>query len=136
MDPTTRNIARLHEALAAFNDSVNRNRYFDLYDEHIIFHGYADNLVQGLASLKDYYQQIWSVLDAPIVVVDDIVGSADVVACRYTLSGIHIGPFMGIPGTNRQFSVEGMTFLRFKKERCVERWQGMDQISLLRQLST
>lgn len=132
--PTTRNIARLHEALAAFNDPLNRERYFDLFDEQVIVHGYEDNAPQGLVGLKDYYRQIWTAFDDLFVTAEDVLASEQTVACRYVLSAIHTGFFMGIPATNRRFTVEGMTFLRFVNERCVERWQNMDRLSLLRQL--
>lgn len=134
MDTTTRNIARLHEALAAFNDPYNRENYFNLYDEHVILHGYADNLEHGLAGLKDYYRHAWAVLGNLLVTVEDIAASGNTVACRYKLSAVHLGTFLGIPATNRQFNVDGMTFLRFANERCIERWQSMDKLSLLRQL--
>jgi predicted ester cyclase len=134
MDSTARNIATLHKALTAFNDPINRESYFDLYDEQIVLHGYTDGLTQGLTGLKTYYRQVWAALDAPHISVEDIVASGDTVACRYILSATHNGLFMGIPGTHRQFSVNGMTFLRFANGRCVERWQGMDRLSLLRQL--
>ena len=41
---------------------------------------------------------------------------------------------MGVPPTGRRVDVDGMTILRFRDGKIVERWQAMDMLGLLTQL--
>lgn len=62
------------------------------------------------------------------------MAGGDRVACRFMVSGMHRGPFRGMPATNKPFSLPGITILRFADGRCVERWSQADFLSLLQQL--
>lgn len=55
-------------------------------------------------------------------------------ACRFVVTGKHTGPFQGMPPTGKEFTLPGITILRFSGERCVERWSQADFLGLLQQL--
>jgi predicted ester cyclase len=56
------------------------------------------------------------------------------VTCRFSVSGVNNGPFMGMPPTGKEISMDGITILAFRDGKCVERWSQADFLSLLQQV--
>ena len=57
-------------------------------------------------------------------VLEELVEEGDDVAVRLRFEGIHMGDFMGVPPSDKQFSVEGAAFLR------IARGQGRPALGL------
>jgi predicted ester cyclase len=123
----------LHSAIDCFADPARRPRYFDLYAENIILHGYA-GVDPGLESVKRYYEAFWSAFPDAKVTAEDTVEQGDKIALRFLITGTHRGPILNIAPTGRAISFAGMTILQFHSGKCVERWSVTDSISLLAQL--
>ena len=123
----------IHRALECFADPAQRSRYFDLYAEDIVVHGYV-GVDPGLESVKQYYETFWYAFPDSQVKAEEIVEQGDRVALRLLITGTHLGPFLGIAPTGRTVSFAGMTILRFRGGKCVERWSVTDAVSLLIQL--
>ena len=68
--------------------------------------------------------------------VEDLIAEGDRVVTRFTWSGTHRGPFMGVPPTGRRVAVEGIWIHRLEGGRIVEgrEWGQVDWLGLLRQL--
>jgi SnoaL-like polyketide cyclase len=66
--------------------------------------------------------------------VDDILAADEAAACRWTLTGTHSGPFLGVEMTARHVEVSGMDFFHISRERITEFWRSMDLRALLNQL--
>lgn len=66
--------------------------------------------------------------------LDQVTAEEDRVAIRLTAKGSHRGTFLGIPATNKSVSFSGMTFIRLKDGKVVERWGISDLPSLMMQL--
>lgn len=127
------NRGAINRALKCFADPAQRSRYFDLYAEDIVLHGYV-GVHPGLESVKEYYETFWSAFPDSRAKAEDIVEHGDRVALRLLITGTHLGPFLGIAPTGRTVSFAGMTILRFHDGKCVERWSVTDSVSLLIQL--
>lgn len=56
------------------------------------------------------------------------------VVTRVKLTGTHVGPFMGIPATNRQVEWSTIEIYRAENGQLKERWALDDMTGLLRQL--
>jgi predicted ester cyclase len=69
-----------------------------------------------------------------LVTIDDLIGEGDRIASRFTLTGTHRGPFLGLPPTDREVTVTGLTVDRIHDHQLVERWGSLDAIGLMRQL--
>jgi steroid delta-isomerase-like uncharacterized protein len=67
-------------------------------------------------------------------VVDEMVAEGEMVASRFTWSGTHRGPFLGVPATGKQVTVTGMVFDRMVEGQLVESQILMNTLSLLTQL--
>ncbi|MGH3767982.1 MAG: ester cyclase [Pseudonocardiaceae bacterium] len=66
--------------------------------------------------------------------LDQMVAENDIVVERFTASGTHHGPLMGVQPTGRMIVLPGINIFRIAGDRIVERWGCLDQAGLLRQL--
>jgi predicted ester cyclase len=67
-------------------------------------------------------------------VLEELVEEGDDVAVRLRFEGIHMGDFMGVPPSDKQFSVEGAAFLRIAEGKVARLWGFLDQTGLLQQI--
>jgi steroid delta-isomerase-like uncharacterized protein len=123
-------------AVAQAIDNWNRGdllEYLRLYSDDVVLHGYA-GVEPGLQSVRRFYEDWWRAFPGSKLVLNDIIGSEDRVACRILIDGIHDGPFQGIPSSGKAVSVPGFTILRFVNGKCVERWSLVDSLALFTQI--
>ena len=66
--------------------------------------------------------------------VERLVAEKDVVSALVTLSGTHLGPFMGAPASGKTFRVQALDMVRIDKGRMVEHWGFFDTDTLAQQL--
>jgi steroid delta-isomerase-like uncharacterized protein len=107
--------------------------YLQLYDEDVILHGYA-GVEPGFANVRRFYEGFWLAFPGSRLIFEDVFASSDRVACRFVVEGVHAGPFLGLEATGRSISLPGITILRFRAGRCVERWSQADFLGLMAQL--
>ena len=107
--------------------------YLTLYDSDAVLHGYI-GVEPGLPSIRKFYQEFMTAFPGAQLVFEDLFASGDRVVCRFVVQGRHSGPFQGMPPTDKEFQMTGITILRFEGEKCVERWSQADFLGLLQQL--
>jgi predicted ester cyclase len=127
----------LRGAIERWN-SGDLNGYLELYDAGIKLHGYSPAPMDK-SGVKSFYEMIWATLpakDAPSPRLDiaEVLVSGPRLACRFEMTGVHTGPFMGIPATGKPYGLPGITILHFEGARCIERWSSADMLGLLVQL--
>ena len=66
--------------------------------------------------------------------VEDSIAEGDKVAYRWTFRGTHRGELMGIPPTERQVTITGITLDRISGGKIEEEWNNFDQLGTLQQL--
>ncbi|MBA2312563.1 MAG: ester cyclase [Actinobacteria bacterium] len=99
------------------------------YEEHEPLPGQGD----GRQGLKDRVSMLREGL-APRFTIEDVIGEGDRLVVRWTNSGTHVGDFLGIPATNKSFSVAGIDIYRVADGKLAEHWHVVDQLSMLQQL--
>jgi len=129
--------ARVDEARQRWN-AGDLDGYLSLYDEGIRLHGYAPEPFDKAAA-RGFYEMIWASLAEvgepnPSLVFHETLVDGDMYCCRFTMSGVHGADFMGVPATGKAYALEGITILRFRGDRVVERWSSADFLGLLTQL--
>lgn len=132
--PAEENKAIIRRALEYWNDPDNRERYFDLYDENVVTHGFPPGLPPGVAGLQQFYRGLWTAFPDARVVIKDLVCGGDKVALRGIFEGTHQGDFNGVTPTGKQVTMELITILHFANGKCVERWNQADMLGLMQQL--
>jgi steroid delta-isomerase-like uncharacterized protein len=65
---------------------------------------------------------------------DDVIAEGDKVVVRGTMSGTHTGEFMGIPPTNRSFSVQFIDIIEIHDGKATAHWGVTDQAAMMGQL--
>jgi steroid delta-isomerase-like uncharacterized protein len=66
--------------------------------------------------------------------VDEMVAEGDTVVSRWTLTGTHQGPFLGLAPTGRQIRVRGMSLDHLRDGVLVSGFDGWDNLGLRQQL--
>lgn len=64
----------------------------------------------------------------------DVFGEGDRVVVRWSLSGTHQGEFMGIPATNKPFTLTGTTIYKLAGGKVVEAWYAADMMGFYAQI--
>ena len=77
--------------------------YLSLYDDAIKLHGYTPEPMTKQA-VTGFYQMIWATMAAegkpnPTLTFHEVLTDGDLYSCRFTMAGVHQGPFMGVPAT-------------------------------------
>ncbi|MGH3086986.1 MAG: ester cyclase [Rubrobacteraceae bacterium] len=127
------NKAVLRSAIKEFNEG-NLEGYLAHYDESLVTHGYPPELPANLDGIKAFYAMMFSAFTDANVELHEVLSEGDEVAARYTFRAKHTGDFMGIPPTNKEVSMGGITILRLRDGKIVERWQNADLMGLMQQL--
>ena len=99
------------------------------YQEHDPLPGQGD----GLEGLKDRVTMLKEGL-AVRFTIEDVIQTGDKLVVRWTNSGTHVGEFLGIPATNKSFSVSGIDIYRLEDGKLAEHWHVIDQLAMLQQL--
>ena len=66
--------------------------------------------------------------------VEDVIAEGDKVVVRWKNAGTHSGSFLGIPATNKTFSVAGIDVHLMRDGRMAEHWHVVDQLGQMQQL--
>jgi predicted ester cyclase len=121
------------EAFERFNDTANREAFFESYDPGVVLHGYPAEL-QGLKGLRAFYVAMWEAFPDTKLAVEDLLVDGDRAALRYRMTGTHRGLYLGIAPTGLRFDVEGIMVLRIAGGRVAEEWHSPTELAILRQL--
>ena len=126
--------ARYEQARQCWNNG-DLAGYLSIYDEGIKLYGYTPEPMTKPA-VTAFYRQIWASLHDegrpnPTLVFHQVMMDGDLYTCRFTMSGVHTGIFMGVPATGRRYALPGITIVRHANDHAVERWSCADMLGLL-----
>jgi len=68
------------------------------------------------------------------IIIQDLVAQGDSVAVRWTASGMHTGPHLGITPSMKLVAFRGITWLRFSEGKIIEAWESWNQGRLFNEL--
>ncbi len=66
--------------------------------------------------------------------IEDQIAEGDKVATRWTGTGTHQGPLMGIPPTGKKVTITGTYVIRIVGGKIVEEWGNWDGLGMMQQL--
>lgn len=112
--------------------------YLSLYDDAIKLHGYTPEPMNKTA-VKGFYEAIFATMAAagkpnPLLEFHDLLVEGNRYCCRFTMSGVHKGPFLGVPATNKPYVLPGITIMHFRDGKVIERWSSADMLGVLVQI--
>ena len=79
----------------------------------------TEGLKQLIASYRTAFPDLQTTLD-------DIFAEGEMVAFRWSISGTHLGDWLGVPPTGNHVAATGITLLRVASGKVVEGWTSMD----------
>lgn len=90
---------------------------------------------RGCAAFIERFHLFRSAFSDLRFTVHDVFEQGGYQAGRWTFTARHTGEGLGMPPTNREIEVAGMSFVRFDGGRAVEVWDSWDAAGMSRQLT-
>lgn len=87
-----------------------------------------------LVTYKDRVKISRNVLPDQKFHIEDLVAEDNKVAVSWKFTGTQKGDLPGLPATNKQVSISGLTIYYFSNDKIIGHWQVLDKLSLLGQL--
>jgi steroid delta-isomerase-like uncharacterized protein len=100
----------------------------------VMHHPTAPEPVRGLEAVQGFLDAFRQGMPDLRLTVEAIAGTDDNVAARWSAHGTHTAEMFGIPPTNRQISIHGISFFRFEGGKIAEDWVEENTLSVLQQL--
>ena len=89
---------------------------------------------QGREGLKGILGMLFAAFPDMHWVIDETVAEGDKVVTRFTWTGTHGGPFMGIPATGKSVTVKGVVMDKLEGGKMAESRILMDNMGMMMQL--
>lgn len=120
-----------------YQDALNANQV-DALDgilaPNLISHNLLPGVPAGLQGAKLVHQGLQAAFPDQHTQIEDLLADGDKVVMRFTVSGTHKGPLMGMPATGKRYQAPGMSIFRIADGRIAEHWGVFDQLSVMQQL--
>ena len=106
----------------------------EVVGEHIVDHHLPPGIPAGREGVRQWIRMLCDSLLIHLEVQETVV-EADRIAVRAICSGTHVGDYLGFPATNRSFKAEMISIERFEDGQVVERWEQVDNATVMQQLT-
>lgn len=126
------------DVIRRFSEEVVNKGNFDalphLVHENVRFDTSATGVKPGVAGVREIFSALHKGFSSAACAIEELIAEGELVAERFTFTGIHSGEFHGVRPTGKQVSMSGMAMFRVVDGKIAERWGLEDQLGLLRQL--
>ena len=112
----TDNKAVLRKAIENWNRG-DLDAYIVLYAPDAIVHHVPPGFQPGLTGIRKFYDGIWEVFSEVTIIIEDLFGERDRVACRYTVDATR-------RDSGEAVMMHSISTLHFADGKCVERWDA------------
>jgi steroid delta-isomerase-like uncharacterized protein len=125
---------RLHDAFNSRDTEVIARTIDEVVDPEVRIGTPLPVEARGAQALK----QVWEILLRAYpdlhVTVEDLIAEGDKLVSRNTVTGTHLGEYLGRPATGHSVTYDEIFIFRFDQGRVVETWGVVDVLAQLRQL--
>jgi len=105
----------------------------ELLAENCVF--YTPAPIQGIAGWKQFATAFLTAFPDDLqVTIDEMFGSGNKVAARWTAQGTHKGPLRGIPPSGNRVTWVGIAFYSLLNGRITEVWGLNDALGIMQQI--
>jgi hypothetical protein len=131
------NLEIFNSAIESWN-AGDLDGYLSMYDEGVLLHGYSPEPLNK-AAIVARYKAAWANLSmpgkkGPLLTIDEAFEAGDRVVNRFTMSGVQTGSLMNFPPTGKRYDLPGITILKFRDRKVIERWSCTDRLKQLLEL--
>lgn len=99
-----------------------------------IEHGGSGEDTRGIKAYKKSISDLFNAFPDIHLTLDDMIVAGDQVVARFTFSGTHKSEFMGMPPTNKKWTMWGIYIDRIVGGKFVESWVRYDTLGFMQQL--
>jgi steroid delta-isomerase-like uncharacterized protein len=120
-------------------EEVWNDRKLDVVDElispsHALHDANASGSQMGPDAYKRRVVQLTTAFPDLHFAIEDVVSEKDKLVVSWTISGTHKGEYEGIPPTNKEISVDGITISYIANGKILDSYVSWDALGLMRQL--
>jgi steroid delta-isomerase-like uncharacterized protein len=90
--------------------------------------------IRGVEGFKEFVNTYRSAFPDVRVTIEDQIAEGDKVVSRWSARGTQKGELQGIPASNKQVTVTGISIDRIEGGKIVESWNNWDTLGMLQQL--
>lgn len=116
----------------ALNDR-DRAAFVELHADDAVLRA-SGEVIRGIDAIVDEEFAYFDAFPDLTLTLEDLLGTGETVAARWTVEGTHEGEFMGIEPTGEDFEFGAMGIFRVENERITEVWLEADRLGHLQQL--
>ncbi|ADD41327.1 ester cyclase [Stackebrandtia nassauensis] len=139
---TTTSAAHNKETYRRFHDALNgaadapliQKLIDDFVDPDLKLHTPLPLKSTGADSIKEVFQTLRRAYPDLHVAIEDLIAEDDKVVSRNTVTGTHLGEYLGMAPTGNTVTYKEIFVFRFADGRITEAWGVVDVLSQLRQL--
>jgi steroid delta-isomerase-like uncharacterized protein len=131
---------------AAYNEKRMQEFYDQVMNAHnvamadsfctsdFVDHQAMENTPAGIEGVKKTFTEYFAAYPDLHVKTNFIKSFGDTIVAHITMSGTSKGPFMGMPATGKQFSVDGVDIIKIKDGKATEHWGYEEDMKMMNQL--
>jgi steroid delta-isomerase-like uncharacterized protein len=110
------------------------NRLEEFTARDIVRHDPASGVQRGFEEYRAVVMALHAAFSPMQFTINWQVGEGDTAAQHWTVTGTHVGEFMGNAPTGKQFTLDGITIYRVQDGKLVEERTVWDALGLVKQL--
>lgn len=127
-------ILRLHEAANTGDPALVAETIDALVAPDAIIHTPLPFAATGADLMKDLFARFLHAYPDLHIEVEDLIADGDRVVSRNTVTGTHLGEYLGLAPTGRRVAYDEVVIMRFADGQMAESWAVVDMLAQLRQL--
>ncbi len=125
---------RFHDA-ANTGDAALLSRTIDeIFDPDVLSRTPLQVTTTGAQTIKEIFARLHRAFPDLHVTVEDLIEEGDKVVGRNTVTGTHLGEYMGLPPSGKTVTYSEIFIFRFADGRVAETWGVVDVFSQMKQL--
>ncbi|MDX6692775.1 MAG: hypothetical protein QOF02_378 [Blastocatellia bacterium] len=130
------NVALMHRWFAEVWNKGRMEAIAEMLAANGVVHGLGEAGVDvvGPAAFVPFFEKMRGAFPQFEVTIEDTIAEGDKVAARWTARVTHEGEQLGVPATNRQVTVTGMSIIYVSDGQISEAWNNWDILSLMQQI--
>jgi predicted ester cyclase len=127
-------IRRLHDATNTGDQVLISKAIDELVQPDALIRTPLPIAATGAQAVKEVFARLLLVFPDLQVTIEDLIAEGDKVVSRNTVTGTHLGDYMGHPPTGRPVTYNEIFIFRFAGGRIAETWGVVDVFSQMRQV--
>jgi steroid delta-isomerase-like uncharacterized protein len=88
----------------------------------------------GVEPLKQAVKRVHAGLADVSMKIEDVIAEEDKVAVRLTAHGRHVGEFMGVPASGKEYTISEIHIFHLRDRKIAAHWRDADMLGLMRQV--